>query len=61
MDKFTEKSGVATDGGEGVTAKRTKKVMQTRTYTDGGYMKKINEEVEVTDDEEVRNGRTREL
>lgn len=59
MDKFTSKNGAAVNGdgdggGEpGVRTKRTKIVTKTRTYMEGGYMKRVNEEVEVTDDEEV--------
>lgn len=48
MDKFTAKGG----GGGGVAAKRTKTVLKNRTYMEGGYMKSVCEEVEVTDDEE---------
>lgn len=48
MDKFTAV------GGGGVAAKRTKTVLKSRTYMEGGYMKTVREEVEVTDDEEVR-------
>ena len=49
MDKFTAKSG---GGGGGVAVKRTKTVLKSRTYMEGGYMKSVCEEVEVTDDEE---------
>lgn len=48
MDKFTAKGG----GGGGVAVKRTKTVLKSRTYMEGGYMKSVCEEVEVTDDEE---------
>lgn len=52
MDKFTAKSSA---GGGGVAVKRTKTVLKSRTYMEGGYMKSVCEEVEVTDDEvEVR-------
>lgn len=64
MDKFTSKNEVAVngDGGDGggepgVRTKRTKIVTKTRTYMEGGYMKRVNEEVEVTDDEEVMLGK----
>lgn len=53
MDKFTAK-GNGTAAAGGVTAKRTKTVLKSRTYFEGGYMKSVCEEVEVTDDEEVR-------
>ena len=49
MDKFTARP----EGTGGGVAKRTKIVLKTRTYMDGGYMKSVNEEVEVTDDEEA--------
>lgn len=46
MDKFT--------AGERGTVKRTKIVRRVTTYVDhGGYMKTVQEEMEVTDDEEV--------
>lgn len=48
MDKFTSHSG-----GNGKSTKRTKIVVQNRTYMKGGYMTTAAEEVEVTDDEEV--------
>lgn len=54
MDKFTARSNVGAPVGGGVAAKRTKTVLKSRTYMEGGYMKTVREEVEVTDDEEVR-------
>lgn len=49
MDKFATKNGI--DQG-GVRTKRTKTVLRKKTYMDEkGYMKMVNEEVEVTDDE----------
>lgn len=53
MDKFTGKKGVAAGGRVEVAEKRTKTVLRPRTYMEGGYMKLVNEEVEVTDNEEV--------
>lgn len=50
MDKFTAKAGGG--GVNGGAVKRTKIVQKTKTYMEGGYMKTVNEEVEVTDDEE---------
>lgn len=49
MDKFTARG----EGNGNMTTKRTKIVLKSRTYMEGGYMKSVNEEVEVTDDEEV--------
>ncbi|CAM9688427.1 unnamed protein product, partial [Scytosiphon promiscuus] len=52
MDKFTAKGNGAAAGASGVAVKRTKTVLKSRTYFEGGYMKSVCEEVEVTDDEE---------
>lgn len=54
MDKFTAKGNGTGVDSSGVAVKRTKTVLKSRTYFEGGYMKTVNEEVEVTDDEEVR-------
>lgn len=54
MDKFTAKDNRTGVDSSGVAVKRTKTVLKSRTYFEGGYMKTVNEEVEVTDDEEVR-------
>lgn len=53
MDKFTAKGNGGGGSVGGVALKRTKTVLQNRTYMEGGYMKTVREEVEVTDDEEV--------
>lgn len=52
MDKFARNNASGGDGG--VKVRRTKTVIQTKTYMEGGYMKTVSEEVEITDDEEVR-------
>ncbi|CAM9839333.1 unnamed protein product, partial [Laminaria digitata] len=54
MDKFTKAGGGGGGGGAngGVAVKRTKMTMVKKTYMEGGYMKTVNEEVEVTDDDE---------
>lgn len=49
MDKFTARGG----GNGDMPTKRTKIVLKSRTYMEGGYMKSVNEEVEVTDDDQV--------